>query len=63
MKTLITLLFLILIVFSSCEKVIDADNLLDAEEKVYILSYLSPTDTLLTVSVSKALPAIGTALS
>ncbi|KGK31278.1 DUF4249 family protein [Cellulophaga sp. E6(2014)] len=63
MKTLITLLFLILTVFSSCEKVIDADNLLDAEEKVYILSYLSPTDTLLTVSVSKALPAIGTALS
>ncbi|SDE74502.1 DUF4249 family protein [Cellulophaga baltica] len=63
MKTLTTLLFLLLIVFSGCQKVVDADKLLDAEEKVYILSYISPTDTLLTVSVSKALPAIGTALS
>ncbi|ADV48684.1 hypothetical protein Celal_1370 [Cellulophaga algicola DSM 14237] len=63
MKTLTTILFLILIVFSGCQKVVDADKLLDAEEKVYILSYISPTDTLLTVSVSKALPAIGTPLS
>ena len=63
MKTLTTILFLLLIVFSGCQKVVDADKLLDAEEKVYILSYISPTDTLLTVSVSKALPAIGTALS
>ncbi|WP_158974914.1 DUF4249 family protein [Cellulophaga sp. L1A9] len=63
MKTLITILFFILIVFSGCQKVVDADKLLDAEEKVYIISYISPTDTLLTASVSKALPAIGTPLS
>jgi hypothetical protein len=63
MKTIITLLFLLLILFSGCQKVVDADNLLDTEEKVYILSYIAPTDTLLTVSVTKALPVIGTPLS
>lgn len=47
----------------ACEKTVDADTLLDTEEKVSITSYISPVDTLLRVSVSKALPAIGTVLS
>jgi len=42
--------------------VVDADGLLDADPKVYILSYLSPQDTVFRVHVSRALPAIGTVL-
>lgn len=47
----------------ACEKTVDADKLLDTEEKVSITSYISPLDTVLRVKVSKALPAIGTVLS
>lgn len=47
----------------ACEKTVDADKLLDTEEKVSITSYISPIDTILRVKVSKALPAIGTVLS
>lgn len=50
------------IALTACQKVVDADRLLDAEEKVYISGYISPSDTLLRIHVSKALPAIGTPL-
>lgn len=54
------LISLLLFVLVGCQKVIDADNLLDTEERVSILSFISPSDTVLRVDVSKILPAIGT---
>ncbi len=56
---------LVLFIFTliGCEKVVDSDKLLDTDEKVFISSYIAPTDTLLRVNVSKALPTIGTPLS
>lgn len=51
------------ILFVACQKVVDADGLLDTEEKLYITSYISPQDTILRVSVTKALSSIGTPLS
>jgi len=63
MKKSILLFVVTLVLFSACQKVVDADELLDTEEKVLITSYISPQDTVLRVSVSKALPAIGTPLS
>lgn len=46
-----------------CIDTVDPDELLDVGEKTYIQSYLSPSDTVITVYVSKALPAVGTPLS
>lgn len=43
----------------ACQKVVDADKLLDTEEKVYIVGFLSPQDTVLRVNVNKALSSIG----
>ncbi|WP_424001681.1 DUF4249 family protein [Maribacter sp. IgM3_T14_3] len=43
-----------------CQKVVDADELLDTKEQVSIIGYISPHDTILKISVTKALPAIGT---
>jgi len=63
MRKLYTILVLVAITLAACEKVVDSDKLLDTDEKVYISSYIAPTDTLLRVNVSKALPAIGTPLS
>jgi len=63
MRTLYLFILSIVTLFLSCEKTVDAENLLDTEEKVSITSYISPIDTLLRVKVSKALPAIGTVLS
>lgn len=60
MKKIIFLFVLICLAFTSCQQVVDADNLLDTEERVSIIGYLSPSDTILRVAVSKALPAIGT---
>lgn len=63
MRTLYIFIFCTALAFISCEKTVDANKLLDTEEKVTITSYISPIDTLLRVKVSKALPAIGTVLS
>lgn len=63
MKKSILIFVVTLVLLSACQKVVDADELLGAEEKVLITSYISPQDTVLRVSVSKALPAIGTPLS
>lgn len=63
MRSLYFYIFCVVFLSSSCEKTVDADKLLDTEEKVSITSYISPSDTLLRVKVSKALPAIGTVLS
>lgn len=58
------LLFTILLTaLTACQKVVDADNLLDTDERIYISSYISPQDTVLRVNVSRALAAIGTPLS
>lgn len=56
--TIISLIF-----FTACQKVVDADKLLDTEERVYITGYLSPQDTVLRVDVSRIFPSIGTPLS
>ena len=63
MQKLYTLLILTTIFLVGCEKVVDSDKLLGTEEQVYISSFIAPTDTLLRVHVSKALPAIGTSLN
>lgn len=63
MKLQITLLSIFFIVLFGCTTVVDADKLLDTEEKVSIQGYISPTDTLLTIRVSRALSSIGTPLS
>ena len=49
--------------FTACQEVVDADNLLDTEEKIFIQSYISPQDTVIRVNVSRALASIGTPLS
>jgi len=49
--------------FTGCQKVVDAKELLNTEEQIFIVSYISPQDTVLRVNVSRALPAIGTPLS
>lgn len=63
MKKSILSFVVALVLFTACQKVVDADELLDTEEKVLITSYISPQDTVLRVNVTKALPAIGTPLS
>jgi len=63
MKKFILLFVATLVLFTACQKVVDADELLDTEEKVFISSYISPQDTVFRVNVSRALPAIGTPLS
>ncbi len=57
-----SVLTLTLVVFAGCQKTVDADNLLDTEEKVLIIGFISPNDTVLRINVTKALPAIGTSL-
>jgi len=53
----------VFLIISSCQKVVDADGLLDAEAEVFIQSYLSPQDTVLRVQVSRALPVVGSKLN
>jgi len=60
MKRILFLFALICLAFTSCQKVVDADNLLDTKERVSIIGYLAPSDTILRVAVTKALPTIGT---
>lgn len=63
MRTTYIFILFIAVLFMACQTTVDADNLLDTEEKVSITSYISPIDTILRVSVSRALPTIGTVLS
>ena len=63
MKTLLIPLVILSICCISCTEVVDADRLLDTEEQFRIVGFISPSDTLLSISVTKALPAIGTELS
>ncbi len=63
MKKYILFFTATLVLFTACQKVVDADGLLDIESKVFITSYISPQDTVLRVHVSKALPVFGTPLS
>lgn len=51
------------LVLTACQEVVDADNLLDTEEKIFIQSYISPQDTVIRANVSRALASIGTPLS
>ncbi len=53
----------VITLFTACQKVVDADELLDAQEKVSITGYLSPQDTVLRVDVTRVFPAVGTPLS
>lgn len=55
--------FIAILFITSCQEVVDADNLLDTEEKIFIQSYISPQDTVFRVNVSRALASIGTPLS
>lgn len=61
-KNILPSLILPLLVFIGCQKVVDADNLLDTDEKVLIIGFISPNDTVLRINVTKALPVIGTPL-
>ncbi len=63
MKKYILFFIATLTLCAACQKVVDADELLDTEAKVFIRGYISPQDTVLRVHVSKALPAFGTPLS
>lgn len=63
MKKAILFIFMLSLIFIGCQKVVDSDKLLDTEEKVSIIGYLSPNDTILRVNVSKALPSIGTPIN
>lgn len=63
MKKYILFFIAALALFTACQKVVDADELLDTEAKVFITGYISPQDTVLRVNVSRALPAFGTPLS
>ncbi|MBU2946905.1 DUF4249 family protein [Zobellia uliginosa] len=54
----ISLLFVLLC--SACQDPVDPDELLNIDDRTYIVGYLSPSDTLLSVHVSTAVPAIGT---
>lgn len=57
-----SVLALALVVFVGCQKTVDADTLLDTEEKVLIVGFISPNDTVLRINVTRALPVIGTPL-
>ena len=63
MKTLLLPFVILSICCISCTSVVDADRLLDTEEQFRIIGFISPSDTVLSVSVTKALPAVGTELS
>ncbi|WP_291870818.1 hypothetical protein [Maribacter sp.] len=43
-----------------CTEEVDSGKLLDADNKVYIQSYISPSDTLISINVSRALSTFGT---
>lgn len=62
MRKIILPLVFFALVLTACQKVVDADNLLDTEERVSIIGYLSPSNELIQIAVTKAIPAIGTAL-
>lgn len=53
----------VITLFTACQKIVDTDELLDAQEKIFITGYLSPQDTVLRVDVSRIFPAVGTPLS
>ncbi|MGP1992795.1 DUF4249 domain-containing protein [Zobellia laminariae] len=53
----ISLFFILLC--SACQDPVDPDELLNVNDRTYIIGYLSPADTLLTVHVSTAVPTIG----
>ncbi len=63
MKKTLLLFVGLMVLFTGCQKVVDAKELLNTEEQIFISSYISPQDTVLRVNVSRALPAIGTPLS
>lgn len=54
---------ILIFVLHGCVDTVESDDLLDVDDKTYINGYLSPSDTLVTVYVSRALPAVGTPLS
>jgi hypothetical protein len=63
MKNYLAILIIVLGSLGSCQKIVDAEKLLDAEEQVYIRGYIAPQDTLFRIHVSKVLPAVGTTFS
>jgi len=54
---------LVILTLAACQKVVDADKLLDTEPKVFITGYISPADTTLRINVSRALSSVGTPFS
>lgn len=63
MKTYFSLIAIAVFLLTACQKVVDADTLLDTEEEIFITGYIAPQDTVLRVNVTRALPSIGTSLS
>ncbi|CAM4314724.1 DUF4249 domain-containing protein [Zobellia nedashkovskayae] len=60
MSKYIQITLLLTIICSACQEAVDADELINIEDSTYIIGYISPTDTVLTVHVSTAVPAVGT---
>ncbi|WP_289062021.1 DUF4249 family protein [uncultured Zobellia sp.] len=60
MSKYIQISLMLVLLCSACQDPVDADELLNVDDGTYIIGYLSPTDTVLTVHVSTAVPAVGT---
>ena len=60
MSKCIQISLLVAILCSACQDSVDAEELLNVEDGTYIVGYISPSDTLLSVHVSTATPAVGT---
>lgn len=56
MKKKIFLIILLSITFHSCETVVDANDLLDSQEKIFINGYLAPSNEFIEISVTRTLP-------
>lgn len=56
MKKKTLLLALIYVSFLSCETVVDADELMDSQEKIFINGYLAPSNEFIEISVTRTQP-------
>lgn len=59
MKKRIIVLFLTYASFLSCETIVDANELLETEENIFINGYLSPSNDFLEISVTNTVPLFG----
>ncbi|MDO6518877.1 DUF4249 family protein [Zobellia uliginosa] len=60
MSKYIQISFVLALLCSACQDPVDADELLNEEDRTYIVGYISPADTLLSIHVSTTTAAVGT---